>query len=75
MVRWCARGEDLENKDRINSWNRMTTKLRGKILPKDYKLILFRKIQNLKQRSMTVREYIKEFYKVNIRSGLYGRHT
>ena len=56
----------LKNKVRINRWNRMTTKLRGKFLPKDYKLILFRQIQNLKQKSMIVREYTEEFYKVNI---------
>ena len=47
----------------------MTAKLKGKFLPKDYKLILFRQMQNLKQKSMTVRKYTKEFYKVNIRSG------
>ena len=46
----------------------MTAKLKGKFLPKDYKLILFRKIKNIKQKSMTVREYTEEFYKVNIRS-------
>ena len=43
----------------------MTTKLRGKIIPKDYKLILFRKMKNIKKNSM---EYTEEFYKVNIRS-------
>ena len=59
----------LKNKARINSWNKMTTKLKGKFLPKDYKLILFRQMQNLKQKSMTVKGYTEEFYKVNIRSG------
>jgi hypothetical protein len=39
----------LKNKARINSWSRMTAKLRGKRLPKDYQLILFRKMKNLKQ--------------------------
>ena len=32
-------------------------------------MILFRQMQNLKQKSMTVREYTEEFYKVNIISG------
>ena len=59
----------LKNKSRIISWSRMTTKLKGKFLPKGYQLILFRQIQNLKQKSMTVREYTEEFYKVNIRFG------
>ena len=46
----------------------MTHKLKGKILPKDYELILLRKMQNLKQKMMTTREFTEEFYKVNIRS-------
>ena len=59
----------LKNKTRINSLSRMTNKLRGKFLPQDYKLILFRQMQNLQQKSMIVREYTEEFYKVNIRYG------
>ena len=47
----------------------MIAKLKGKFLPKYYKLILFRPMQNIKQKSMTVKEYTEEFYKVNIRSG------
>ena len=47
----------------------MIAKLRGKFLPEDYKLVLFRQLKNLKRKSMTVREFTKEFYKVNIRSG------
>ena len=39
----------------------MTAKLRGNFLPKDYQLILFRKMQNLKKKSMTVREFNEEF--------------
>ena len=46
----------------------MTSKLRGKFLPTYYQFILFRKMQNLKQKSMTIREFTREFYKVNIRS-------
>ena len=38
----------LKNKARINSWSRMTTKLRGKFIPQYYKLVLFRKLQNIK---------------------------
>ena len=59
----------LKHKAKINSWSRMTTKLKGKFLPKYYMLSLFRKMQNLRQKSMTVREYTEEFYKVNIISG------
>ena len=56
----------LKNNTRNHSLNTMIAKLRGKFLLKDYKLILFRKMQNLKQKSMIVREYTEEFYKVNI---------
>ena len=59
----------LKHKSKINSWSRMTTKLKGKFLPKYYTLIFLRKMKNLRQKSMTVREYTEEFYKVNIRSG------
>ena len=47
----------------------MVIKLRGKFLPGDYQLSLFRKMQNLKQRLLAVKEYIEEFYKVSIRAG------
>ena len=47
----------------------MTAMLRGKFIPRYYKLVLFRQLQNIKHKSMTVREFTKEFYKVNIRSG------
>ena len=46
----------------------MVAKLKGKFLPKDYQLSLFRKKQNLKQKQLTVKEYTKYFYKVNIRA-------
>ena len=38
----------LKHKANINSWSRMTTELKGKFLPKDYTLILFRKMQNIR---------------------------
>ena len=59
----------LKHKAKINSWSRMTTKLKGKFIPKYYTFILFRKMQNLRQKSIMVREYTKELYKVNIRYG------
>ena len=59
----------LKNKERINSWNKMKGKLRDKFLPQDYMLVSFRKMKNIEHKSMTVREFTEEFYKVNIRSG------
>lgn len=53
----------------IRNWNGMVVKLRGKFLPSNYLQTLFRQMHNLGQRSMIVREYTKEFYKVSIRAG------
>ena len=37
-------------------------------MPKDYQIALYRQVQNLKQRMMTMKEYTKEFYKINLRA-------
>ena len=47
----------------------MVAKLKGNFLPKDYQLYLFRKMHNLMEKKLTVKEYIVEFYKANIRAG------
>ena len=47
----------------------MVAKLRGKFLPSNYQQTLFRQMQNLRQRALTVKEYTEEFYKVSIRAG------
>ena len=47
----------------------MVAKLRGKFLPSNYQQTLFKQMQNLRQRPMTVKEYTEEFYKVSIRAG------
>ena len=47
----------------------MVEKLKSKFFPRDYQQTLFRQMQNLRQRSMTVKAYIEEFYKVSIRAG------
>jgi hypothetical protein len=47
----------------------MVAKLKAKFIPKDYQINLFRKLQNLRQRGMTVKEYTEEFYRLNIRTG------
>ena len=53
----------------IQSWDRMVSKMRGKFLLKDYQLGLYKQMQNIRQRVLTVREYTEEFYKVNLRAG------
>lgn len=47
------------NKHVIKNWDRMVSKLKGKLLKKDYQLRLYRQLQNLEQKSMTVSEYTK----------------
>ena len=47
----------------------MVNKVKNKFLPIDYQVSLLRKMQNLRQKDMTVKEYTKEFYRLDIRSG------
>jgi len=47
----------------------MVAKLKGRFLPKDYQVELYRRVQNLRQKGMTVKEYTEEFYRVNLRAG------
>eukprot|EP00253_Pinus_taeda_P012624 PITA_12624 len=56
-------------KQPIKKWARMEAKLKEKFLPKEYHIMLYRQVQNLKQRGMTVREFTEEFYKLNLRAG------
>jgi hypothetical protein len=58
-----------KGKQKIKSWDRMITKMKAKFIPKDYHITLFRRMQNLRQKLMTVKEYTEEFYRLNIRVG------
>ena len=49
----------------------MMAKLKGKFLPSDYQLTLYKQMQNLRQRLLTVKEYTEEFYRVSIRAGKF----
>jgi hypothetical protein len=60
----CCKG-----KQKIKSWDKMVAKMKAKFIPKDYQITLFRRMQNLRQKLMTMKEYTKEFYKINIRVG------
>jgi uncharacterized protein YjbK len=46
----------------------MVAKMKAKFIPKYYQIILFRKLQNLRQKGMTVIDYTEEFYRLNIRT-------
>jgi hypothetical protein len=47
---------------KIKSWDRMIAKMKAKFIPRDYQITLFRRMQNLRQKLMTVKEYTEEFY-------------
>ena len=44
----------------------MVNKIKKRFLPVDYQVNLLRKMQNLRQKDMTVKEYTKEFYRLEI---------
>jgi hypothetical protein len=60
----CCKG-----KQKIKSWDRMVAKMKAKFIPRDYQITLFRRMQNLRQKLMSVKEYTEEFYRINIREG------
>jgi hypothetical protein len=47
----------------------MIAKMKVKFIPRDYQISLFKRMQNLRQKLMTVKEYTEEFYRLNIRAG------
>jgi hypothetical protein len=47
----------------------MVAKMKSKFIPKDYQITLFRRMKNLRQKLMSVKEYTEEFYKIKIRAG------
>eukprot|EP00253_Pinus_taeda_P009609 PITA_09609 len=56
------------NKASIKTWSRMVAKLKGRFLLRDYQIALHRQVQNLRHKGLTIREYTKEFYRVNLRA-------
>lgn len=57
-----------KGKSKIKQWDKMVSKMKAKFLPKDYHLNLFKQMQNLKQKGMSVKEYTEEFYRLSIRT-------
>jgi hypothetical protein len=58
-----------KGKHKIKRWDRIIAKMKAKFIPRDYQINLFRRMQNLRRKLMTVKEYIEEFYKLNIQAG------
>jgi hypothetical protein len=67
---WDELQEDRRSKgkQKIKNWDRMIAKMKAKFIPRDYQITLFRRMQNLRQKLMMVKEYTEEFYKLNIRA-------
>jgi hypothetical protein len=55
-------------KKKIKSWDRMVAKLKAKFILKDYQINLFRRLQNLRHKSLSLKEYTEEFYILNIKA-------
>lgn len=58
-----------KGKSRIASWDRMVAKLKGKFLPKDYEVQLYKRLKGLRKKDLDVKTYTDELYKLSIRSG------
>ena len=56
-------------KEKIGTWPKIVNKIKNKFLPANYQVNLFRKMQILKQKDMTMKEYTKKFNRLDIRSG------
>lgn len=46
----------------------MVNKLKGKFLPCDYQINLVRRMQSLRQKDSSIKEYTEELYRLGIRS-------
>jgi hypothetical protein len=44
-------------KQKIKNWDIMVAKMKAKFIPKYYQINIFRKLQNPRQKGMTVKEY------------------
>jgi hypothetical protein len=47
----------------------MVAKMKDKFILKNYQITLFRRMHNLRYKLVKVKDYTKEFYKINIRAG------
>jgi hypothetical protein len=58
-----------KGKQKIKSWDRIVVKMKAKVITRYYQITLFRRMQNLRQKLMTMKEYTEEFYRLNIIAG------
>ena len=60
---------ERRGKSKINSWDKMIHNIKSHFMHKDYQSNLIRHLHNLRQNTMTVKEYIEEFFRLSIRAG------
>lgn len=58
----------LKKLEKIQTWDEMVSKMKGKFLPSYYHQRIIHDFQNHKQREKTMSEYTEEFFKLSIRS-------
>jgi hypothetical protein len=46
-----------KGKQKIKKWDRMVAKMKAMFIPKDYKITLFQRMHNLRQKLMSMKEY------------------
>ena len=58
-----------KGKKKIRTWENMVNKIKKKFLTTNYQVNLLRKMSSLKQKNMSVKDNIEEFYRLDI---IYG---
>jgi hypothetical protein len=56
--------------EKIKTWKKMVSKIKEKFLHVDYQQNLCKQVQNLWKKEAFVREYMEEFFKLSLRSGM-----
>ena len=62
-----------EGKSKIKTWEKMRRELSKKFLPSHYYQDSFIKLQNLRQKNLSVEEYTREFEKLMMKCDIHER--
>ncbi|KAH7572810.1 hypothetical protein JRO89_XS03G0017900 [Xanthoceras sorbifolium] len=65
---------EIRGKGKVRSWDKMKEKLKAQFLPRDYEEA-YQRVQNLRQREKTVKEYMQKFHIITLRSNLVETET
>lgn len=58
----------MSEKENIRTWLKMVNKVKNNFLPTNYQVSLLRNMKNLRQGEMNMKEYPKEFDRLDIKS-------